>query len=304
MDESTPKSETAGRGPSRLSETGPVTIAPFTRAQSITDASIYWIPVWDFPVLPFQRTWLREFHRRLAAQLRKAYGTRQECFLQFKSLYPDLLDTFSETSGQFLPMTGRGVVPGSTPAPAPDFKQVREQVEQATQSGEPVDTQRWMPDYLHWFLTKEPELQRDRFFGYGGMLTLFLPEDKQAQAPSLALPRVITSHPAYTHGTDKEIQAMYSLQDSFLQRSKQMFGESLRSDANFKGLLFVLPLLSGRLATAASAEERARWFNLFTGYFIESKEDKGLVLLISEPGYDEALSLIVQGMERDGYVYR
>ena len=65
-----------------------------------------------------------------------------------------------------------------------------------------------MPDYLHWFLNKHADKQREAFFGYGGMLTLFLPLDAKANAPLLGLPRVSTSHPAYTPTMQGEIRAM------------------------------------------------------------------------------------------------
>lgn len=106
---------------SRLEEIPSLSIEPFARATGITDASVYWIPVWGFPILPRQSEWLREFHRRLATHLADNGALRQECFLQFKSLYPDLIDRFTSTSTRFLPMTGTALTPGVAPRRLPQL---------------------------------------------------------------------------------------------------------------------------------------------------------------------------------------
>ena len=108
----------AGATNSQLSEPDRNQIEPFLRAMGMKDAPVYWSPVWEPPMLPFQRTWLLEFHRRLAVVLENG-GLRQESFLRLKSLYPDLIDTFTKTSAEFLPLTGGGLKPGVAPVGIP-----------------------------------------------------------------------------------------------------------------------------------------------------------------------------------------
>src|SRR6266849_1739359 len=97
----------------RLTPIEEKTLAPFVRATTITDVSIYWMPVSRFPMAASQREWLLEFHRRLALHLLAKSKLREECFLQFKSLYPNLLNRFTATSRNYVPMTGAALVPGA-----------------------------------------------------------------------------------------------------------------------------------------------------------------------------------------------
>ena len=71
-----------------------------------------------------------------AAVVLEKDGLRQESSLRFKLLYPDLIDTFTKTSGEFLPMTGGGLKPGVAPVGIPVFAEIKEQVEASTKSGE------------------------------------------------------------------------------------------------------------------------------------------------------------------------
>jgi hypothetical protein len=289
---------------SRLEPIEPKTIEPFVRAHAITDLSLYWLPVSEFPMIPPQREWLREFHARLAARLKKTNGLREEVFLQFKSLYPDLLDRFTETSTEYIPMTGASLIPGTEPQQSPDFAAVKEQVEAATKNGTPVDVNRWIPDHMHWFLSKKPQEQRADFYGYGGTLTLYLAPDPETTPPAIHFPRLITSHPAYSDSIHSEIQAIYSLRDNFLAHSKEVFGEPFRKTPSYKGLVFVLPLLSSASLLEATVEQRALWFSVFDGYFCESKLDRGVLLALKNPDFDDELIEIVRTMKEDGLVYR
>lgn len=289
---------------SRLESLEEKTFEPFVRALAIHDTSIYWLPVSQYPIVQFQREWLLEFHRRLGAHLRKTAGLREESFLQFKSLYPDLLDRFTETSTDYIPLTGISLVPGTAPPELPDLKAVKEQVESASKSGDPVDVNRWMPDHLHWFASKKPEQQRADFFGHGGMLTIYLAPDPETTPPPIKFPRIVTSHPAYSDSIHSEIQAVYSLRDKFLAHSKEVFGEPFRKTPSYKGLLFVLPLFTSEALLSAPSSQRSAWFSVFDAYFAESKVDRGMLLAMKNPSFDDELSEIVLAMREDGIVYR
>ncbi|NYF78654.1 hypothetical protein [Granulicella arctica] len=289
---------------SRLELMEPKTIEPFVRAQAIIDISVYWLPVSKYPMHPPQKEWIQEFHRRLAAHLKKTDALREEIFLQFKSLYPDLLDRFTETSSDYIPMTGASLIPGTTPQELPDFEAVKEQVQAASKDGTPVDVNRWMPDHLHWFVSKKPDQQRVDFFGYGGMLTLYLPPDPETTPPVIKLPKLVTSHPAYSDSIHSEIQAVYSLRDKFLAHSKNVFGEPFRKTPSYKGLMFVLPLLTSTSLLDATVEQRATWFSVFDAYFCESKVDRGMLLALKNPAFDDELNELIRTMKEDGFVYK
>ena len=288
---------------SRLQPLQEENFQPFLRATAITDISVYWMPVPKFPMLLSHREWILEFHVRLALQL-KSKQLREECFLQFKSLYPDLIDRFTETSSEYIPMTGGSLVPGATPPEPPDFEAIKKQVEAASKSGKPVDVNRWIPDHLHWFVAKKPEPQRKDFFGHGGMLTIYLPPDSETKPPEIHFPRLVTSHPGYSDSIHSEIQAIYSLRDKFLSRSKEVFGEPFKKTPDYKGLLFTLPLFTSDTLLAATAEQRTQWFSVFDAYFAESRVDRGMILAVKDGSFDGQIADLINSMKEDGLVYR
>ena len=288
----------------RLTEVQERTFSPFVRASTVEDASVYWMPVTRYPMLPQPREWLLEFHKRLAKVLGKQ-ELREECFLQFKSLYPDLIDRFTATSGEYMPMTGASLVPGHAPQPLPSFDAIKEQVEHATKSGTPVDTTRWMPDHLQWFLKKYPDRQRNDFLGHGGMLTLYVAKDPTMAPPAIEVPRYVRTNPGFDEDEMKsQMTAVYSLRDAFLAKSKERFGEPFQSDPSYKGLMFVLPLFTSETLVQSTPEQRAAWFDVFDGYLMESKVDRGVLLAIKQPDFDETLIALVEGLRDDGLVYR
>jgi hypothetical protein len=282
-----------------------VNLRPFLRAQQVTDVSLYWAPVTGFPAPVAQREWLEQFLRRLADVLKNGYDLREEWFLQFKALYPHLLNRFTERANKYYPMTGMTLAPGTAPTATPTFEDVKKAVEENTRSGEPVDVNRWMPDHAHWFARKNPEEQRNDFFGYGGMFALYLkddPQTRQRQFPEL--PRFMKSHEAYTPDLEQQFLLMNALQDGFLAKSKKLFGKPFENDPAYRGMLFILPLMTSRNFVDATADQRQIWFELFDAYFIESKPDAGIVLACKDPDFDERLAAILESMERDGLKYR
>ncbi len=274
---------------------------PFVRAPAITDASVYWMPVRQFPMLPRDREWLAEFHRRLAILLQKEHGLREELFLQFKVLYPDLIDRFTATSSDFMPVTGMSLRPGTSPVSPPDLDSIREQVEGAQKGSTGVDTTRWMPDYLHWFVRKQPEKQREAFLGHGGLITLYLAPDGGTAAPVVEMPGFVKKMSIYDPNMQEAIQAGYSLRDTFLPRSKEVFGAAFKQDPAFKGMAFILPLLNSESLLQATPEERSRWFEVFSAYLIESRPDSGIVLALKEPDFDAKLIDLLADMRREGF---
>jgi hypothetical protein len=83
-----------------------------------------------------------------------------------------------------------------------------------------------------------------------------------------------------------------------------VFGEPFRKTPSYKGLLFVLPLFNSKTLLSASSDQRSVWFSVFDAYFAESKVDRGMVLAMKNPSFDDELSEIVVAMREDRIVYR
>ncbi len=288
-----------GEGRRRLSELDS-RLLPFRRARNLHDISLYWLPVDSFPIPDPQRFWILDFHNRLdqGMQLR---SLRVETFLQFKSLYPDLLNVFLKTAGDYQPITGMSIVYGEHP-PAPP---TAEQIQRVVEKGGAVDVNQWMADYCHWFATKKPQEQRGDFLGRGGVLSMYMKGDKSAQPPELEIPRIMRTHPLFEKmDVQPKLSGAYALGDGFLAKSREMFGDVFRDDPSYEGILFVVPLLQSRHFLRASAGERKRWFELFDGYVIESLADKGLLMAINDRNFDEALESILTAMREEKLRYQ
>jgi hypothetical protein len=293
---------------SRLEPIDEKPLDPFVRARDVEDCSIYWMPVSSYPMNFMQRKWLLEFHQRIAQHLKQKYELREEVFLHFKHIYPHLVDRFTETSVDYVPMAGASVTPG-TPLPERlNMEGLKAQVDEATEKGTLLDVTKWMPDFLYWLSSKKPVEQRESFLGQGGMMTLFLAPDPNTKAPTIELPRYIRTSPGFATSRanlmNAEIEKAYSMRDGFLAKSKAIFGEPLREDSSYKGLMFVLPFFTAKNLTNATAEQRSSWFEVFDGYMVESPGDQGLLLVINQPDFDDELAEIVHDLKKDGHVYR
>ncbi len=294
--------------PGRLQPIAELSLHPFVRATEIEDCSLYWMPVDSFPMNNMQRTWLLTFHQRLALHLQQKYKLREEVFLHFKCIYPDLVSRFGETSLDFVPMMGAAITPGTSQPKPIDMQSLKEQVGQASKNGTLLNTQQWMPDLLYWFSGKKPVEQKQAFYGQGGMMSLFLAPDPETAPPDIYLPLLVRTSPGFIgSGAEKmqsEVARAYSLRDAFLNKSKEVFGAPLREQASYKGMLFILPFFTAATLTSVSAELRKVWFDVFEGYFIESPVDEGVLLMLKKPDFDEELGLLMEKMREDGHVYR
>lgn len=293
---------------SRLEPVETQTIKPFIRSTEVTDCSLYWMPVTSYPMNALQRRWLLEFCERLAKRLKEEKGLREEVFLHFKSLYPDLIDRFSERAVDFAPISGAAVTPGKELPKPIDMEDLRAKVDEASRNGTLLDVQQWMPDHLYWFAKKKAVEQRQAFYGVGGMLSLYLKPDASTAIPVLELPRFVRTAPGFSDDITRKLQddidMTYSLQDSFLAKSKAMFAGRLRETPSYKGLLFALPFFQAEPLLQATPLERAAWFEVFDGYMVESPQDKGVLLMLHDAAFDETLAEIVEQMKKDDYVYR
>jgi hypothetical protein len=94
-------------------------LEPFLRASAVTDCSIYWCGVDQFPMNFYERAWLLEFLRRLTQRLKQTDGLREETFLQSKATLPDLMGTYLKRSRTYMPVTGMTLIPGTAPVKPP-----------------------------------------------------------------------------------------------------------------------------------------------------------------------------------------
>lgn len=296
--------ETAESRRRRLQQYEEPSLLPFVRAESTTDCSIYWCGVREFPVNSYERAWLLELLLRLAAHLKQTQTLRESSFLQNKFLLPDLMDLFVKRSEQYVPLGGMTLIPGTAPVQLPDAVTMRKLAQEDTDAKRYPDIKRWMPDYAYLFLDPDSAAQRTDFFGHGGMLGLYLKPDPRQPAPLPELPRIFTSHPAFNPALYKQHSMSLAFEDPWLKHSKEVFGEPFRDSASFDGLPFILPLLTSASLLAATPEERARWFELFDGYWIESRPDKGLLLVLKDPHFDPELTDLLESMRADGHIFR
>ena len=112
------------------------------------------------------------------------------------------------------------------------------------------------------------------------------------------------THPAMKGGDiEAKVAAAYSMQDQFLSKSKEVFGELIRDEPSFRGIPFVLPLLKSADFFRATPEQRARWFEVFDVYCAESKEDKGILLALKDTEFDDSLISMVRQLREKDMVY-
>ena len=275
-------------------------LSPFVRATKLTDIALYWLPVRQYPMRSPERQWILAFLARLKSKLAAAKKLRLETFLQFKALYPDLLDLFLSRSMEYQPMTGLLLQPGAKPPELPAAKDIEAEVAK----GGGVDVNQWMAEYCYWFMAKQDEQQRKDFLGAGGMMFLFMEADPNAKPPDIKISKVMRTHPAFK---DVDIQGKMaiasSMQDKFLKQSKETFGETVRQEPAYPGIPYILPLLASEDFFRATPDQRTQWFDVFAVYCIESKPDKGILIAAKDLAFDDILIELLQDLREAGIEY-
>lgn len=274
-------------------------LLPWVRAERLTSASLYWLPVNSFPIPSQQRHWLMGFLDLFVPVAHKEFGLRSEVFLQYKTIHPSLIDPFLKSSVELNPMMGLSLRPG---AGLPEIPAI-EDMQPIIDGRKKFDFNEFVGDYCYWFLDKSEKRQRELFLGYGGLTTMFLKPDPRTQARPLPFTQAQRKHPVFQEfDIDRIWTQMNALSDGFQQKSKDLFGSGLKEDPQFKGLLFILPLLCTADFFDQPAEETEKWFQLFDIYINESIRDKG-VLLASKCDLDDTLVRIVRAMRDKGTHY-
>ncbi len=278
-------------------------LLPFRRAEKLSKQSLYWLAVSALPMAEGARKWILEFLKRLEEHLDKEHKLRPESFLDFKSLVKlsDMKDAFMRTAMEYRPHLGLARRPGEDVTfPEPPSE---EDVYAFGDGSKKFDMAEYVADYMYWFLDKAAVAQRELFFGHGGMTSLYIAPDPATEAPEMAFTPGMLKHPMFKQFDVKRIhQQTFSLQDGFLNKSKELFGEDIKNDPQYPGMLFILPLLETRHFFGADEETVEKWYSLFDVYIRESMLDKG-VLIASKHELDEAFIEILKAMREEGWVY-
>lgn len=269
-------------------------LLPFVRATAVEDISLYWLPVSGFPINSRQREWILEFLDRLTRELGKEKQTI-ETFLQLKYARTELNEQFTKTLMDYRPMTGLLLSPDGQLPHNLTALEAKELTDHPGKDGM-IDIDYLAPDYAAWFAGQQySSEQRRDFLGVGGMMMLWIDENGEPAAPSFDIPNVLRTHPAMK-GVDFEAQMRRGLrlQHPFLKRSREIFAAHLPDGIVKRNALFVLPLFKSADFIQSTPLQRTEWFEIFSGYCIESPADKGILLALRDWEFDEKLIALVQ----------
>jgi hypothetical protein len=278
-------------------------LIPLKRAEQLTRCALYWVPVSSFPIPSAQRGWLTLFLDRLSRLMVEKRALRAEVFLQCKTVYPTLLDTFTDKSLDLIPVMGLAQRPGQELPPIPTLKDLQPVID----GREAYDFGKYMGDFCYWFVRKQEKTQRELFWGFGGMTILFLTPDSKTKVEPLKIPKYVREHPNFVDlfkifDPDQVNADAHALNDEFRKKSLELFADDLKKNVQLKGMPYVIPLLSTRDFFARPEEECKKWFELFDLYVTESPTDKGIVIA-TKLDIEEDLIGILKQMKEDGLTY-
>lgn len=286
-----------GTGNSQRGEKDP--FFPFRKAEHLAGSSLFWLPVSGFPMRSQERQWIKALVSILSAQFREKLQLRQENFVNFDYIYPDLHETFLRRSLDFSPLPGILFHP-SRPLFRPPSE---EELQQMLKTGDASRLRRASKSLAYWLAKKKGAAQFEDFFGFGAMITLWLPESEETKPPDIPLPKKALQHPAF-RGLDVEgeIAFTYSLRDPFLPKSKILFTPGVEDDPQYRSMLFAVPLFTAESIYHGRGEMRDACLDLFGAYLAESRDDHG-VLLWGRTAIEPILTNALRGLEAQGMTY-
>lgn len=276
-------------------------LRPLRRAERLDDYFLYWIPVRGYPLPLEQRIWLNSFLNQLSAYLVKKCEMRSEVFLQYKTVFPDLLDIFLDLAIELVPVLGFGRKPGVPLPPVPSEEEIKKLGE-----GKPFVFGDYVGDFSYWFLGKDEIKERESFLGYGGMTLMFLPPDPKGPPSKIHIPPRLREHPGFKdlfekYDPDQVVARGQALGDKWLKHSLELYGKEIPKSAQTKHVPFIVPILKSSDFINA-AVEREKLSELCEFYVTESPADRG-VLLASGKNHEEAIVDILKEMRAAGIEY-
>jgi hypothetical protein len=230
--------------------------------------------------------------------LTSALALRVEVFLEFHGAI-DLTDAVKKAALKVPPLLGVCLRPGVklTPSPTPD------EVKRMNEEGKRIDIKELGRDYCYWFVEKSQRQQRQQFWGYGALKMMLLKSDPATVAPPMRPPAKLRAQPFFKNlNLEALIAGGFALSDGFLQRSKEIFGETLKDEIVYPGLPFVFPQLQAEDFLQASEADIQSWFELFDVYVNECVPDRG-VLIASKFDLESDIVQIVNQMRVQGLAY-
>jgi hypothetical protein len=200
---------------------------------------------------------------------------------------------------EFLPMGGLTRRPGSS-LPAPPTQQDIEALQQGKRK---FDFDEYVGDYAYWFASDSKTRHRDRFLGLGGLTSLYIKDVASSTIPTFKLPAMAQNSPLMQPLLQQfDIEGIFNNSSiffhPFFERSKQVFGRGLEQHPQYKGFLFIVPLLESRDFFTQARESVEEWFQVFDVYVNESPRDGG-VLLATRLQLEDTLSDIIEGMRAE-----
>jgi hypothetical protein len=162
-------------------------------------------------------------------------------------------------------------------------------------------------DYSYWFVSRKAAKIREAFLGSGGLTTLFIRSKSEVPPVSFRMPKMMKNSPLMQpllaqFDLEETFSNSSSLMDGFHSKSKQLFGSGLEHDPQFRGLLYIVPLLSSGEFFANDKRVVDTWFELFDVYLHESPEDKGIILAARE-NLDSILMSVTADLRERGLTY-
>jgi hypothetical protein len=282
----------------RLEEQEPP-IHPFLRAPESPLCELYWVGVSAFPMGIVQREWLHEFFVRLSAALKQQHGLRGEFFLQYKAV-PLVEKRFRTLAADIMPRLGLARRPNG-PLPRPP---TRDQLAAAARGKGDFDITKHFPDYCFWLRNPELSMLLTEFFGLGGSAMFYLEPDPATTPPEI--PFKAEMQKLFPQMRFDKMEAMMqgalATKDGFLTASKQLFGEGLEQEVEYRGLPYIVPQLETHDFFTQPEKERQKWFRLFRLFWRESPADNGVYLASAIP-LESMLIQILEAMKEAGKHY-
>src|SRR5215472_2989319 len=219
-------------------------LLPLRRAEHLTHAFLYWIPVRSFPASCQERVWLTTFVEQLSRVLEDKFGLDSELFFQMKFVYPSLSESFLESAPELIPILGLGRRPGVGIPPIPTLEDLQPLIE----GKKKFAFGDYVGDYCYWFLGKNEKKARELFLGYGGLTHIFLPSDPKRKPIKLPIPPKLREHPAFRDlfariDPDQVVSRGRALSSDFLKRTIELYGADIPKNGQTMGIPYILPLL-------------------------------------------------------------
>src|ERR1700674_2398520 len=131
-------------------------LLPWRRAKSMTKCSLYWLPVSAFPAPQAEKAWLLRFATLFGSRMKASFEAEPWLFFQYKTAVT-VHDEFIRHAQEFMPLMGLGRRPGAT---IPDLPSDAE-LQAAVDAKRKLDVNKYMADYVYWFLIKSDQRQRE-----------------------------------------------------------------------------------------------------------------------------------------------